>query len=106
MALRVTTDTGAECFFMTWGRIQDPLDPSLLEAILLEKADSFHTPGVPVQAQLCGTLQEARDAPHFYEGFFAFCQEAIPYGDGYEEWRAKMDERMRAGRDIYFLGSP
>ncbi len=104
VAVEVTTDSGQRCYFLTWGRIQDNVDPEPLEAVIMSVASRFATPGVPVRARLCTTLQEARDAPDFFESFFSFCQRPIPFGDGYEEWRTQMDERMRAGHEIAAIG--
>jgi hypothetical protein len=104
VAVEVTTNSGGTCYFLTWGRIQDRVDPGPLEALIMSVVSKFKTPGTPVQARLCGSLQEARDAPHFYECFFSFCQNPIPFGDGYDDWQRRMDERMRAGYEIAAIG--
>ena len=67
-------------------------------------ATHFKLPGAPLRARVCDSLQEARDAPYFYEYFFSFCQKRIPFGDQYQEWRAHIDERMRAGHEIAAIG--
>ncbi|HET7486719.1 MAG TPA: hypothetical protein VFJ85_02235 [Acidimicrobiales bacterium] len=84
VAIAVDTDEGKRTYFLTWGRIQDPIDPAPLEAIMLEVARNFRTPGKPQSASVCATLQDAADAPYFYEYFFTFCNKPIPFGRGYK----------------------
>ena len=105
VAVAVHTDTDHVCYFVTWGRIQDAVDPTGVEQVVLAAAQSFATPGKPVTARICRTLQEARDAPYFYEAIISFAQQAIPFGvDTYEPWRASMNDAMRAGKHINFVG--
>lgn len=61
-------------------------------------------PSNAVSARVCETLQEAREAPLFYEALFDFAQKRIPFGDGYEAWRRERDALMRDGRELYFAG--
>ena len=103
VAVEVQTD-GGPCYFLTWGRIQDKVDPAPLAAVVMSVVTHFKLPGAPLRARVCDSLQEARDAPYFYEYFFSFCQTRIPFGDQYQEWRAHMDERMRAGHEIAAIG--
>lgn len=56
----------------------------------------FKTPGSAVSARVRDNLQEARNAPFFFEYFFGFCQKSIPFGDGYEARRHDIDGRMHA----------
>jgi hypothetical protein len=98
------TDAARRTYFLTWGRIQDRVDPAPLEALIMSVVGKFKTPGRAVTARLCGSLQEGSDAPGFFESFFHFCQRPIPFGDSYEAWRAQMDDRMRAGHEIAGIG--
>jgi len=104
VAVELRTSEGASCYFITWGRIQDAVDPRPLEALIRSVASHFAIPGVPTEARLCNSLQEARDAPLFYEALFAFAQKPIPFGADHEKWRSQMDELMRSGKEIYFAG--
>jgi hypothetical protein len=104
VAVEVTTDTGAVTYFLTWGRIQDPVDPEPLESLIMSVVGKFKTPGSAVSARVCGSLQEASSAPHFFESYFGFCQQPIPFGRGYGRWRSKMDNLMRGGREIAGVG--
>ena len=105
-AVAVQLENGAERFFLTWGRIQDPVDPEPLEQLVLQHCVGNDLGGKPVKARVCKFLHEASDAPFFYEGFFAFCQKHIPFGDQYQAWREEMNKEMQAGKELYYLGNP
>ncbi len=104
VAVEVSTDSGRICYFLTWGRVQDPVDPAPLEGLIMEVVPRFKTPGRPVRARVCAALEEAKDAPLFFEYFFTFCQRPIPFGEGYPEWRRRTDVQMRAGHEIAAIG--
>ena len=104
VAVELSTTEGTVCYFVTWGRIQNRIDPEPLERLILKVADHFAIPGTPESARLCESLQDAREAPFFYEAIFDFAQKTIPFGSGYEKWRRRMDKRMRRGQEIYCAG--
>jgi hypothetical protein len=104
VAVELTTDEGPVCYFVTWGRIQDAVDREPLEQLIMTVADHFALPGKPASARLCDSLQEAREAPLFFEALFDFAQKPIPYGSGYQKWRRRTDKRMRRGKEIYAVG--
>ena len=104
VAVEMTTAEGPRCYFVTWGRIQAAVDPAPLEALILEVAGHFALPGTPVSTRVCESLQEAREAPLFFEALFNFAQRPIPFGDGYEEWRRRIGTLMREGKEIYAVG--
>jgi hypothetical protein len=106
VAVEPTTTDGVVCYFVTWGRIQDRVDPEPLERLIMDVASHFAVPGAAASARLCGSLQEAREAPYFYEALFDFSQTKIPFGPGYEKWRARIDKLMRQGKEIYYAGAP
>ena len=89
---------------MTWGRIQDPVDPGPLETLTLRASSGFRLIGSPLKARVCSSLREAAGEPYFYEALLAFARESIPYGDGYEAWRAAKDTAMGSGKGFVFLG--
>ena len=103
IAVRLTLASGEERFVVTWGRIQDTVDPAPVEQIVLERSTGFSLGSEAVRAEMCATLQEARDQPYFFEALFDFSQRRIPV-DGYEAWRSEIDRRMRAGKELYYLG--
>ena len=102
--LRGRPTTGRSCYFLTWGRIQERVDPQPLEALIVAVAGRFKTPGRVVSARVCWDLGEARDAPLFFEYFFDFCQKPIPFGDDHAAWRSRMDQLMRDGYEIAAIG--
>jgi len=106
VAVEVRTDAGRSRFFLTWGRIQDPVDPQPLEALSLQAAAHFSLGGRPVRARVCRTLGEAAAQPYFFEALLTFAQQPIPVGDGYEAWRRERAAAMAEGREFYFLGNP
>lgn len=104
VAVEVTTSDGHRAYFMTWGRIQDIVDPGPIERLMLKVAHKFAIGGAAESARICKSLQEAKDAPYFYEAVVAFAHKPIPFGPDYANWRRRMQRRMRAGKEIYFLG--
>ncbi|HLG77673.1 MAG TPA: hypothetical protein VKX46_14745 [Ktedonobacteraceae bacterium] len=106
VAVAVELEDGAERFYLTWGRIQDKVDAEPLEQLVLRYCVGDDLGGKPVRARVCRSLQEAAHAPYFYEGFFSFCQEHIPFGEQYEAWSKQMNDRMQAGEELYYLGNP
>jgi hypothetical protein len=103
VAVRVTLDSGVHRYFLTWGRIQDRVDPGQIEAIVLENATRYSLGGVPVSATLC-LLREASHEPYFFEGLWSFANDGVPFGRGYNRWRRRIDKEMRNGSHLYFLG--
>lgn len=106
VAVAVELEDGAERYFLSWGRIQDRVDPEPLEQLVLKYCIGYDLGGKPVKARMCWSVQEASHAPFFYEGFFSMCQEHIPFGEHYATWRKEMNDRMQAGEKLYYLGNP
>lgn len=106
VAVEVRLDNGRKRHFLTWGRIQNPVDPAPLEALVLRHCTRFSLGGTPVSARLCDTLQEASAGRYFYECFFLMCQERIPFGPQYGKWAARAAAAMEKGKELYFLGAP
>lgn len=107
VAVAVELENGAQRYFLTWGRIQDPIDPRSLTDLVLSLSHRFALGGTAVKARLCGTLQEACKAPYFYECYFTMCQRRIPFGKyTYPHWRRTMNTKMHEGKEVSFLGNP
>lgn len=106
VAIAIELENGARRFFLTWGRIQDPVDPASVVQVVFQQSTAFALGGKPVKAHLCESLQQAAHEPYFSEAFFALCQKPIPFGKHYEAWRREMDRRMRRGKELYYLGNP
>ena len=104
VAVRVRLSDGNDIYFVTWGRIQDDVDSTKLEQLVLLKSQGFAMAGRAVSAEMCETLQAAREQPYFFEAIISFSQEAIPTGDAYVKWREDKAAEMQKGKGIYFLG--
>lgn len=104
VAVAVKLEDGTERFFVTWGRIQDPVDPNPLAAVVLEHASGFSLRGKPVAARVCWSLSEARDEPYFYEALLHFAWDPIPYGKGYKARRKKKAKALSLGKELHYLG--
>ena len=104
VAVEVRVDSGQSRFFVTWGRIQDAVDPQPLEELLLRVAAHFAIGGQPVSARVCANLGEAAGQPYFYEALLGMAQQPIPYGEGYDAWLRERATAMQEGREIHFLG--
>lgn len=104
IAVRVWLESGEARYFVTWGRVQDAVDPDPVAQLVLEHSTTFSLGGRAVRAEVCQSLQEAREAPYFFEALFDFAQRPIPFGAQYEAWRAAKDTLMRSGKEISYLG--
>ena len=65
VAVAVTLETGERRYFMTWGRIQDTVDPEPLEALILEHASRVALGGTATSAEVCSSLAAAAAEPYF-----------------------------------------
>lgn len=109
VAVEVILDTGAPRYFLTWGRIQDKIDPRPLESLVLRHARRYSLGGIPTKAKVCPGLAQAAHSPHapyFYECFFSFCTRPIPFGPEYRQWVLEKAEAMERGEDIAYCGTP
>jgi hypothetical protein len=109
IAVEVLLADGERRFFLTWGRVHDPVDPGPVCALVLRFAERSQLGGTPSSARVCESLREAAesvDAPYFYECFYAFCQRRIEFAEGYEAWRQERVEAMEDGKEIAYCGQP
>lgn len=104
VAVEVTLKAGERRYFLTWGRILDPVDGTVLAALVLEHAAKNALGGEPVSAKVCPTLADARDQPYFYEALLYFAWAPPRFGTDYESWRQERETAMRQGRELYYLG--
>jgi hypothetical protein len=116
IAVAVRLADGRQRYFLTWGRIQDSIDPGPVCELVFRFSRSCSLGGVPVSARLCGTLREAADspdAPCFYESFLAFAsrrppERTTPHGrrGSRRGWRpARTSGTAGSSRDIDALAS-
>lgn len=109
MAVEVGLADGQVRYFLTWGRIQDRVNPDPVCALVLRAARSCSLGGEPTSARLCHTLREAAEspsAPYFYECFLSFSRAPLPPPGGYEAWRAEKASAMEKGFEISYCGRP
>jgi len=105
VAVRVTLKRGGRRYFLTWGRLFDPVDGSELEAVVGQHLDKFALSGTAAKVELCVSLQEASKQPYFFEALWALGQERIPFGPGYKKWAAMKRGQVRQGRGLHYLGA-
>ena len=103
VAVEVRLSSGGNLYCLTWGRIQDPVDPGPLAELILNRAHS-RTGADPVSARVLWSLHPAMQAPNFFESFFDMSQTKIPFGKKNKNWRKKMAKRMNRGHEIWWLG--
>jgi len=102
---RVRLRDGSSRYFMTWGRILDPVDPKGIERLIWSALGRFNLGGVPDSIDLCGSLQEAAQSEYFYEALLEIARESITFGPTHAEWVATKKERMVQGKEIWYLGA-
>jgi hypothetical protein len=103
VAIEVTLADGGRRYYVTWGRIQDAVDPAPVYELVMRMAG-----GQAVCARMCQTLREAAEsseAPYFYEALTHYSVQSIPFGRGYARWRRKRAAAMERGHEIYFCGA-
>ena len=98
MAVAVELASGERRYFITWGRIQDNVDPVPLEALVLSHASPFDLGGSAVAARVCLNLQEARNEPYFYESLVDIARE--PHSADHLEWRPRTAEAVTEGKAL------
>jgi hypothetical protein len=104
VAVEVRLADGQRRHFLTWGRIQDPVDPEPLAEVVLRNAPRFSLGGEPLSARVLRDLRPAASAPYFLESFFQMCQQTIPYGPDYETWRERVAAEQEEGESLWYLG--
>jgi hypothetical protein len=91
-------------YWLTWGRLFDPVDPEPMIAAVCPHLRWSDKQGEVVEIAVCASLQEASAQPYFYEGLFWLGQTHVPCGDGYEDWKRTTRERLADGRELFYLG--
>jgi hypothetical protein len=108
IAVEVRLKDGSSRFFVTWGRIQDRVDPAPVCELVMRHVSEAMLGGEPLAATVCPTLRvaaESSEAPYFFDALVAFSRQKIP-GDRYEEWRREKAEAMANGKELYYCGKP
>ena len=106
VAVRAETDAGQVGFWLTWGRLFDPVDPTAMIAAIRPHLRLAEQRGEINQVRICHSLQEASEQPYFFEGFWSLGQTRIPFGSDYEGWAAEKRAELADGRGLFYLGDP
>ena len=103
VAVEVIKLDNKKLYFLTWGRVFDPVDEQQLLRSLEANLKKY---GIVQYKKitLCPSLQKAVKAKYFYENFFLMSQKKIPFGRKYQVWRKTMITKIKQGKEIYFLG--
>jgi len=104
VAVEVLLDSHERRFFLTWGRVHDPVDPEPIERAVLGNAHRFDLGGTPVRARLCVTLQEASGEPYFFEYLWDMARMPAPRGPAWDEWAKETADNINHGAELYYLG--
>lgn len=104
VGIRATDQEGRMVAFMVWGRLFDPVDDR--EFLIVVKSQSSSFAGAPMtNFSLCSSLAEIANHEYFYEALLWFSWRPIPFGEGYEAWRAEAKRNLIAsGEGLYYLG--
>jgi hypothetical protein len=106
VAVELKTPSGVPHCVMTFGRIQEAVDPTDVESIVLEHASRIGL-SEATSAEVCWSLRDARDAPYFYEALVDFAASlAAREHQDYEERRERTDRQMHAGEHLWYCGDP
>lgn len=103
IAVKVKDKTNKIHYFLTWGRIFDNVNNSETIKVLKPRLTKFGIKNIE-SIKICSSLEEASKAKYFYENFFLMCQKKIPFGSRYANWKKEICRKIKAGKEIYFLG--
>ena len=107
IAVRVRLDTGADRYFLTWGRLgaNDPW-PGDIERAVLAAVEEWALDGNPVDARVCDSLQEASHERFFYEGLTTM-QGEVPLSERrFDAWAGRVSAAVLRGEELYYCGAP
>ena len=104
IAIKVEDGKRGRTAFLTWGRSFDPVDPEPLLEAVAKGLKRFGITKVK-RIEVCGTLQEVKGFPYFFESLSLMTMKGIPFGkSSYGLWRTKMQGGIAQGREMYCLG--
>ncbi|NNN21502.1 MAG: hypothetical protein HKL80_05810 [Acidimicrobiales bacterium] len=107
VAVRVLLDTNDARYFLTWGRIYDPVDCNQTAEVVMAFAKTCSLGGRPITSEICYSLHKASNEEYFYESLFDMAISRGPkFGFNYEEWVEAKRVNMESGLDIWYLGKP
>lgn len=105
VALEATLTNDTKRYFLTWGRVFDPNDPTPLIECVRPHMRKYQLGGEVASIRVCDTLQQAAHAAYFFEALFHFAQCPVPRGEAYQSWKERMREELAEGKQLYYLGA-
>ena len=103
VAVKVVDKKKVEYFFLTWGRVFEPINSNKLLLAVSKNLANFGVSEI-VDISLCDSLQEASLQKYFFESFFKMSQKRIPFGKKYNLWLKSIRKDILSGKEIYFAG--
>jgi hypothetical protein len=104
VAIEIVDSKRRSHFFLTWGRVFDPVSSVLLLKAVRKAVPRFGVANIR-KIRICETLQAAAGQPYFFEALLAFAGQPVPYGKAYARWKATRRKRIESGKEIYYLGA-
>jgi hypothetical protein len=102
VALKVTLRVGRTYGVMTWGRLVSNVEDDWLAAAFLRSLPEEKQ--VEVSAiHVCESLAEIQKGRYFFEGLFSFCQQRIPFGAEYAQWKAERRAELENGAGTFYV---
>ena len=106
VAVAVRLDTGLQRFYLTFGRIFDPVDSVELEKVVLIYAKLSKIDGKPVNAEVAYSLLDAAREPYFYEAYFLIINTYNELLDLHgDNLMSVLQTDLRKGKYIFYCGS-
>jgi|SRR3989339_408507 len=88
---------------ITWGRLFDIISDKILLEVVKKKLPQFGVHDLE-SIELCYSLMEISDQPHFHEQLSYFIKRPIIFGITYKKWVRKKRIALQNGREILFTG--
>ncbi len=107
IAVCVELENKQHRYFLTFGRIFDPVNGDKLCEIILHYASRYALGGVPKKAQICYSLNDASHAPYFYECLMQLYEFKCPVDKRkMKKWKSEMKKMILKGEMIMYCGDP
>lgn len=104
VAVEVRLADGESRYVLTWGRVQDPVDPHSLADVVLARSRNFDLGGEPIWARVRWYLNAAAGEPYFHECLAGLVARRSAADYGTPAWLTATDAAMREGRELYYCG--
>lgn len=92
-------------YFMTYGRVFNPIDPEFLLKLVSRALPKFGLEGKATELEVCATLASASAAPYFYEALSEATSLRCGGDRDYDSWCKSTRNLMEDGKLIWYLGT-